>query len=95
MQIYDPRHGKLGITHWKNLGIQSGKTRIEFTPLTGRTHQLRLHSAHPLGLGTPIIGDSLYGSGEDGDQMMLHAASLQFLHPKSKENICFESLPPF
>lgn len=95
IQIYDPRHGKPGITRWTNLGIQSGKTRIEFTPLTGRTHQLRLHSAHPLGLGTPIIGDSLYGSGEDGDQMMLHATALQFLHPESKENICFKSLPPF
>ena len=95
MQIYDPQQGKPGITRWKNLGIQSGKTRIEFTPLTGRTHQLRLHSAHPLGLDTPIIGDSLYGSGEDGDQMMLHATFLRFIHPKSKENICFKSLPPF
>ena len=95
MQVYDPRHGKPGITRWTNLGIRCGKTRIEFTPLTGRTHQLRLHSAHPLGLGTPIIGDSLYGSGDDGDQMMLHATSLRFFHPKSNENICFNSPPPF
>ena len=95
MQVYDPRHGKPGITHWTNLGVKSGKTRIEFTPLTGRTHQLRLHSAHPLGLGTPIIGDSLYGSGADGDQMMLHATSLRFFHPANQENICFNSPPPF
>jgi len=95
LQIYDSQCGKPGVTHWKNLGIQSGKTRIEFTPLTGRTHQLRLHSAHPLGLGTPIIGDSLYGSGNDGDQMMLHATSLGFIHPTNKKNVCFSSSPPF
>jgi len=95
MQIYDPLQGKPGITGWTKLGIQSGKTRIGFTPLTGRTHQLRLHSAHPLGLGTPIIGDSLYGSGDDGDQMMLHATSLRFSHPTNRENICFNSLPLF
>ena len=95
LQIYDPQHGKQGITHWKNLGNESGKTRIEFIPLTGRTHQLRLHSAHPLGLGIPIIGDSLYGSGNEGDQMMLHATSLQFIHPVSGKNVCFNSPPPF
>ncbi len=95
LQIYDPQHGKPGITHWEKLGVQSGKTRIEFTPVTGRTHQLRLHSAHPLGLGTPIIGDSLYGSGNEGDQMMLHATFLQFFHPVSGKNVCFSSPPPF
>jgi len=95
LQIYDPRHGKQGITHWKNLETESGKTRIEFIPLTGRTHQLRLHSAHPLGLGTPIIGDSLYGSGNEGDQMMLHATSLCFFHPTSTKYVCFSSSPPF
>ncbi len=95
LQIYDHQNGKPGITHWKRLTIQSGMTRIEFTPITGRTHQLRLHSAHPLGLGTPIIGDSLYGSGNDGDRMMLHATSLCFFHPANKKYICFSSPPPF
>ncbi len=95
LQIYDHQHGKPGITHWEKLGVQSGKTRIEFTPVTGRTHQLRLHSAHPLGLGTPIIGDSLYGSGNEGDQMMLHATSLGFVHPAGRKKICFNSPPPF
>lgn len=95
LQIYDPQHGRPGITHWEKLCVQSGKTRIEFTPVTGRTHQLRLHSAHPLGLGTPIIGDNLYGSGNEGDQMMLHATSLQFFHPVSGKNVCFSSPPPF
>ena len=95
LQIYDPQKGKTGITHWEKLEIQSGKTRIEFTPLTGRTHQLRLHSAHPLGLSTPIVGDSLYGTGEEGDQMMLHATSLQFFHPANGKNVYFSSSPPF
>ena len=95
LQIYDAEHGKPGITIWKKLGTQDGNSRLEFTPLTGRTHQLRIHSAHSLGLGTPIIGDSLYGTGKDGDQMMLHATSLQFSHPESMENVCFKSIPPF
>ena len=104
-QIYDPVQGKLGITRWRSLalsGILSGsgskvrpQTRIEFTPLTGRTHQLRLHAAHPLGLGCPIIGDSLYGSGNMGDSMYLHAARLAFTHPLSKERQEFYSPPPF
>lgn len=95
LQVYDPEHGKPGVTGWKNLGLKSGKSCIEFKPLTGRTHQLRLHSAHPLGLATPIIGDSLYGSGSDGDQMMLHATCLCFDHPASKIKMEFTSAPPF
>lgn len=95
LQIYDPQHGKPGMTHWKNLGLEWGKSRIKFTPLTGRTHQLRVHSSHHLGLGIPIVGDSLYGSGTDGDQMMLHATFLQFYHPVSKKSVVFESSPPF
>ncbi|HID03580.1 MAG TPA: RluA family pseudouridine synthase, partial [Desulfocapsa sulfexigens] len=50
-QIYDPVHGKVGITHWKKLLVKDGKTRIEFKPITGRTHQLRVHSASEHGLG--------------------------------------------
>ena len=95
LQIYDPRHGKEGITEWKKMGREESGSRIEFTPLTGRTHQLRLHSAHPLGLGLPIVGDSLYGKGKDGDTMLLHATSLQFFHPENKKSIKFESSPPF
>jgi len=95
LQIYDPQHGKKGITRWKNMGREEKGTRIEFTPLTGRTHQLRLHSAHPLGLGLPIIGDSLYGTAEEGDKMLLHATSLQFFHPENKKGVKFKSSPPF
>ena len=95
LQIYDPQHGKKGITRWKNMGREEKGTRIEFTPLTGRTHQLRLHSAHPLGLGLPIVGDSLYGTAEEGDTMLLHATSLQLFHPENKKSIKFKSSPPF
>ena len=96
-QIFDPLHGKMGSTHWHRLDNQGATTRLEFTPLTGRTHQLRVHAAHPrpLGLGAPIVGDSLYGSGKDGDRMLLHASSLQFVHPTSRQSLQFHSPPPF
>ncbi len=98
-QVYDPIQGKLGSTHWQRLDLcKNGKrpqTRIEFIPLTGRTHQLRLHAAHPLGLGCPIIGDSLYGSGHMGAPMYLHASQLAFRHPLSNEALNFYSPPPF
>lgn len=94
-QIYDPLHGKMGVTRWQRLGYEDGRTRIRFIPLTGRTHQLRLHAAHHLGLGCPIVGDSLYGSGREGDQMMLHASALSFTHPVTGQGLSFSSLPPF
>jgi tRNA pseudouridine32 synthase/23S rRNA pseudouridine746 synthase len=95
LQIYDPTHGKMGITNWQRLETTDTTTRIEFTPLTGRTHQLRVHAAHPMGLGCPIVGDSLYGLGKEGDKMMLHATFLQFLHPETAKTLKFHSLPPF
>ena len=94
-QIHDPRHGKMGITRWQRLSVTGGRTRIEFTPLTGRTHQLRVHTAHSLGLGTPIVGDRLYGNGREGEQMMLHASFLAFSHPNSGEQLQFYSPAPF
>jgi tRNA pseudouridine32 synthase/23S rRNA pseudouridine746 synthase len=94
-QIYDPIQGKTGITLWKKIAIENKRTRVEFTPLTGRTHQLRLHAAHKLGLNTPIIGDRLYGSGNEGDQMMLHASSLTIFHPTTQKRTTFVSEVPF
>lgn len=94
-QVYDEVHGKMGETIYTVLERTQHQTRIEFTPITGRTHQLRLHSAHPKGLGVPIHGDSLYGTGKDGEQMYLHATTLEFDHPLTGERLSFHSAPPF
>ena len=94
-QIYDPLHGKEAITLWEKISNDSGTSRVEFTPLTGRTHQLRVHSAHPQGLDAPIIGDRLYGSGKEGETMLLHATFLRFNHPESGLSIEFNSPPHF
>ena len=97
-QIYDPVNGKIGITEWKKLGVVKGLTRIEFSPLTGRTHQLRLAASCPVelgGLGIPIKGDSLYGSCKEGERLMLHAAEIEFFHPVSGEKIHLICQPDF
>lgn len=93
IQIYDAEHGKLGITHWEKIGIENGTTRIAFVPITGRTHQLRVHSAHHLGLGIPIIGDNFYGDGKRSGELRLHATKLGFQHPRTGETLHFESPP--
>ena len=95
LQIYDEVAGKMGITLWQKITAEGGNTRVVFTPLTGRTHQLRVHAAHPRGLAAPILGDSLYGSGRDGDRMFLHATSLAFYHPSNGQQVEFFSNPPF
>jgi len=64
-------------------------TKVDFWPLTGRTHQLRMHSAHDLGLNAPIVGDDLYGT--VAKRMYLHAAHIEFIHPKTKERMSFEA----
>lgn len=97
-QIYDKENGKIGITEWKKLGVEKGLTRIEFSPLTGRTHQLRLAASCPVelgGLGIPIKGDSLYGVCEEGECLMLHAAEIEFFHPISGEKIHLTCRPGF
>ncbi len=95
LQIYDPIHGKTGITRWRKLSVNNTITRILFLPLTGRTHQLRVHAAHPLGLGVPIVGDTLYGSGKEGGQMFLHASFLSICHPFNGHHMNFSSDPAF
>jgi len=94
-QVYDSVQGKSGLTRWRRLSVQDGTTRVEFIPLTGRTHQLRLHAAHSLGLGCPIIGDRLYGTRRPGERMLLHAAFLQFFHPLTEAAVEFYSEVPF
>ena len=94
-QIYDEIHGKMGETKYQIIKRTEHQTRIEFTPVTGRTHQLRVHSAHPKGLHCPIHGDSLYGTGTDGDKMLLHATTLKFNHPLTGKSLSFYSPPAF
>ena len=94
-QIYDEIHGKMGISHWRRISVENGITRIHFQPITGRTHQLRIHSAHPKGLGLPILDDPLYGNGADPGKMKLHASKLSFDHPGTSERLTFTSPVPF
>jgi tRNA pseudouridine32 synthase/23S rRNA pseudouridine746 synthase len=85
--------GKKSITRYKVVEKYKSMTRIDFWPLTGRTHQLRMHSAHELGLNAPIVGDDLYG--KVSKRMYLHAAHLEFTHPKTKERVSFEAAEGF
>ena len=86
-----PRHlvcydyGKRARTKWKKIKDVNGKSLLALYPITGRTHQLRVHCAHHLGLNTPILGDDLYGIKDD--RLHLHAAYLKFIHPVSKQEI--------
>ena len=77
------KHGKSALTHWEVIERKDGRTRVIFKPITGRTHQLRVHAAHSLGLNAPIIGDDLYGKVDN--RLHLHAARIIFSHPVSKE----------
>ncbi len=81
-------HGKTSRTKWKVLERKNGKTKVHFFPITGRTHQLRVHAAHKDGLNTPILGDDLYG--KKSDRLYLHAEQLEFLHPITQERIAIE-----
>ena len=95
IQIYDEVHGKMGMTHWRRMAIEGERTRVEFIPVTGRTHQLRLHAAHEKGLGIAIVGDPFYGTGTGPGQLKLHACELTFAHPVTGEEVTFYSDPGF
>lgn len=93
-QVVDKENGKQAITEFEILRIfPDGEMDVRFTPHTGRTHQLRVHAASPLGLGRPIKGDALYGDASK-NRLQLHAESLSFKHPVSGETIRVCSLPP-
>ncbi len=92
-QVVDFEDGKTSSTVYRVVSRENGKTRIKFFPLTGRTHQLRVHSAHKDGLNVPICGDSLYGS--SGERLLLHARKLKFTHPITKRVITITSKVPF
>ncbi len=92
-QLVCHEHGKSARTQWKVLERKNGKTRIAFFPITGRTHQLRVHAAHVNGLHAAIIGDELYG--KPADRLYLHAHWLKIIHPHTKEEITFTAPEPF
>ncbi|MFT5914305.1 MAG: tRNA pseudouridine32 synthase/23S rRNA pseudouridine746 synthase [Bacteroidia bacterium] len=85
--------GKPSRTEFKILSISNGRTRIQFKPITGRTHQLRVHAAHKDGLNTPIVGDILYGNKDE--RLLLHAEFIVFKHPITHKRMSFEVKVPF
>lgn len=92
-QLVCYKHGKKALTKWETIETLDNKTKVYFYPVTGRTHQLRVHAAHILGLNTPIIGDDLYG--KKADRLYLHAEKITFVHPTSKEQVSFIAPAPF
>lgn len=95
--IHDPMFGKPADTEWLVLAREHGRTRVRFTPHTGRSHQLRVHAAHPQGLDAPIIGDRLYGRTppHEEERLQLHAERLAFVHPVSGAMVVVEQPAPF
>ena len=92
-QLVDFTYGKPAETDWKIINKENGKTRVHFYPITGRTHQLRMHAAHKNGLNTPIVGDDLYGKKEK--RLHLHAEFIEFLHPTTLKKMSFTVAPKF
>jgi tRNA pseudouridine32 synthase/23S rRNA pseudouridine746 synthase len=97
-RIIDPVHGKPSVTRWRVLAPMPGPTpatRVELEPVTGRSHQLRVHLQ---AIGHPILGDTLYGSPEAqdrADRLLLHAHELAFAHPVTGEMLRFSAPAPF
>ena len=91
-QKVDYANGKPAVTCYKVVGTVERNGRqcaiVCFEPITGRTHQLRVHAAHKDGLDCPIVGDALYGT--LNERLMLHASCITFVHPIDKEPMTFE-----
>ncbi len=92
-QLVCYKYGKSSRTRFEVVGIENEKTRIHFYPITGRTHQLRVHASHFKGLNTPIIGDDLYGTKDT--RLKLHAAYIAFKHPKTNKLVRYNATENF
>jgi tRNA pseudouridine32 synthase / 23S rRNA pseudouridine746 synthase len=91
-QMIDHTLGKPSLTCYRVLSFGADSTRVELEPVTGRTHQLRVHMA---AIGHPILGDALYGDAANAPRLLLHASELSFGHPISGEPLNFVSPPPY
>lgn len=92
LQRVDAVHGKPSLTRYRLLLQENERSRLELEPVTGRSHQLRLHLA---AVGHPILGDALYGDVHSAPRLLLHACLLRFTHPHSRELLTFELAPSF
>ncbi|MEI8169719.1 MAG: RluA family pseudouridine synthase [Rhodoferax sp.] len=97
LRVIDPEHGKPSVTRWRVLSqnLAEQTTRVELEPITGRSHQLRVHL---LALGHAIVGDALYASPRVlamNERLLLHACTLAFAHPVSGQVLQFDSPLPF
>lgn len=96
-RIVDPQHGQASVTRWRPLlaDAQRGTTRVELEPVTGRSHQLRVHLQ---AMGHPILGDALYAPARAAamaPRLLLHASALAFVHPTSGHLVEFSCPPEF
>lgn len=91
-QVIDPVNGKPSHTRWQIVASHAGWSLVQLEPVTGRTHQLRLHLQ---ALGHPILGDSLYGHPDSHHRLCLHASELGFDHPVTGQRLQFSSTPDF
>ncbi|AFZ21615.1 RluA family pseudouridine synthase [Allocoleopsis franciscana] len=94
-QQVDEVRGKPSLTRFQVMAREGDYTRIEFIPLTGRTHQLRVHAADARGIGIPILGDRFYGCRAVASRLHLHARELRFEHPQSGQSLYLHTKTPF
>ena len=92
-QMVDYQRGKSAVTEYEVLDARDGRSLLALYPHTGRTHQLRMHCAHPDGLGCPIVGDELYG--HKAERLCLHCDQIEFAHPVTGERMHFNLPNPF
>jgi len=92
-QLVCYEHGKQAKTIWEVVERKENTTKVYFYPVTGRTHQLRVHAAHKMGLNLPIIGDDLYGA--KAKRLHLHAEYIEFIHPKTNRKMSFKQPADF
>ena len=93
LQMVCYEYGKPAVTRYEIMDTENDRTRMAFYPETGRTHQLRVHAAHPEGLNCPIVGDPLYG--QPADRLYLHAERLEFRHPVTGQRLQIQKEAPF